>query len=129
MQIIETYRKAILDHLNADSATSSVVNIIADFIPRSTSYPYIKLGDTKLESVKNTLSTEHSIEVPIHIYSDYKGEKELIDICKLVTNTLNNLDINALDCYIFKHNKTIINQDRTGKFYSAELLYKLEARV
>ena len=123
MQSVENYRRAILNALKADSNITSVTNHIGDFIPREVEYPYIKIGDSSVNIKESTISQTQEIQVPIHIYSDYKGEKELLNLAKLVKNSLSEITISGVSCYNHKLDKVSINQDKTGKSYSAMLQY------
>jgi len=73
-------QKSILDALDGDSTLQSLVTDVYDFVPESTAFPYVKIGEeTSLDNGTKTLQgNEHTLV--IHTFSRYRGSKEVKEI-------------------------------------------------
>ena len=83
-------QKTVFDALDGDSTLQSKVTDIYDFVPQSTAYPYVTIGDdtTTDNATKNLDGNEHTIMV--HTWSRYRGRKEVKDIMARIYALLNN---------------------------------------
>ena len=81
-------QKTVFDALDGDSTLQSKVTDIYDFVPQSTAYPYVTIGDdtTTDNATKNLDGNEHTIMV--HTWSRYRGRKEVKDIMAIVYDVL-----------------------------------------
>ena len=74
-------QKTIFDVLNGDSnLTSTLGASVYDFVPDSTAFPYVKLGEeTAIDnSTKSLQGNEHTLV--IHSFSRYRGSKQIKEI-------------------------------------------------
>jgi|TARA_B100000900_G_C20333874_1_gene615299 hypothetical protein len=73
-------QKSIFNALDGDSTLQSLVTDVYDFVPESTAFPYVKIGEeTSLDNGTKTLQgNEHTLV--IHTFSRYRGSKEVKEI-------------------------------------------------
>ena len=73
-------QKSIFNALDGDSNLQSLVTDVYDFVPESTAFPYVKIGEeTSLDNGTKTLQgNEHTLV--IHTFSRYRGSKEVKEI-------------------------------------------------
>ena len=74
-------QKTIFDVLNGDSnLTSTLGATVYDYVPDSSSFPYVKLGEeTAIDNGTKTLQgNEHTLV--IHSFSRYRGSKQIKEI-------------------------------------------------
>ena len=70
-------QKSIFNALDGDSTLQSLVTDVYDFVPESTAFPYVKVGEeTSIDNGTKTLQgNEHTLV--IHTFSRYRGSKEV----------------------------------------------------
>ena len=63
-------------------------NNIYDFVPENTAFPYVKIGDQTMvdDGTKTKKGTDFTLM--IHIFSRYRGSKEIKEIMSLVYDVL-----------------------------------------
>ena len=68
-------QKSIFNALDGDSTLQSLVTDVYDFVPESTAFPYVKIGEeTSIDNGTKTLQgNEHTLV--IHTFSRYRGSK------------------------------------------------------
>ena len=73
-------QKTIFDALDGDSTLQSLVTDVFDFVPESTAFPYVKVGEeTAVDNGTKTLQgNDHTLV--IHTFSRYRGSKETKEI-------------------------------------------------
>ena len=73
-------QKSIFNALDGDSTLQSLVTDVYDFVPESTAFPYVKVGEeTSIDNGTKTLQgNEHTLV--IHTFSRYRGSKEVKEI-------------------------------------------------
>jgi len=73
-------QKSIFNALDGDSNLQSLVTDVYDFVPESTAFPYVKIGEeTSIDNGTKTLQgNEHTLV--IHTFSRYRGSKEVKEI-------------------------------------------------
>ena len=73
-------QKSIFNALDGDSTLQNLVTDVYDFVPESTAFPYVKIGEeTSLDNGTKTLQgNEHTLV--IHTFSRYRGSKEVKEI-------------------------------------------------
>ena len=73
-------QKSIFNALDGDSTLQSLVTDVYDFVPESTAFPYVKVGEeTSIDNGTKTLpGNEHTLV--IHTFSRYRGSKEVKEI-------------------------------------------------
>ena len=84
-------QKAVFSALNTGSitdASGSAITGVFDDVPTNTAYPYIRIGEETLSdnSSKDKDSFEHTLT--IHIWSQYRGNRDIKDIMKQVHDLL-----------------------------------------
>lgn len=86
-------QKTIYSILNNDSQLQNLVTGVFDEIRPKQPFPYIALGDFN-ESNMHTFDREgREINIEIHIFSDYRGNKEIFDILSRVLALIDHKDI------------------------------------
>jgi len=73
-------QKAVFDKLDQDGTLQGLVTDVYDFVPESTAFPYVKVGEeTSIDNGTKTLQgNEHTLV--IHTFSRYRGSKEVKEI-------------------------------------------------
>ena len=73
-------QKTVFDTLDGDSTLQSLVTDVFDFVPESTAFPYVKVGEeTAVDNGTKTLQgNDHTLV--IHSFSRYRGSKEVKEI-------------------------------------------------
>ena len=89
-----TIQRLFLDALKADAdVVDSVDGRIYDDVPQSTEYPYIVIG----EDISTDESTDDGIRrissLVVHIWSRYRGKKEVKEIQGLIELVLNRAEL------------------------------------
>tara|TARA_R100000406_G_scaffold74146_1_gene54415 strand:- start:818 stop:1228 length:411 start_codon:yes stop_codon:yes gene_type:complete len=84
-------QKAVFSALNSGSitdASGSAITGVFDDVPTDTAYPYIRIGEETLadNSSKDKDIFEHTLT--IHIWSQYRGNRDIKDIMKQVHDLL-----------------------------------------
>ena len=79
---------SVYNALNGNSSLTSSVSGIYDFVPESTTFPYVKVGDQTMvdEGTKNKKGSDFTLMV--HTFSRYRGSKEIKEIMSLVYDIL-----------------------------------------
>ena len=86
-------QKTIFDALDGDSTLQSLVTDVFDFVPESTAFPYVKVGEeTAVDNGTKTLQgNEHTLV--IHTFSRYRGSKETKEIMSRIYALLHESDL------------------------------------
>ena len=79
---------SVYNALNGNSSLTSSVSGIYDFVPESTTFPYVKVGDQTMvdDGTKNKKGSDFTLMV--HTFSRYRGSKEIKEIMSLVYDIL-----------------------------------------
>ena len=91
-------QKSVFSALNGASITDaggSAITGIFDDVPEGTAYPYIVIGEeTAIDvSAKDKDIFEHTLT--IHIWSQYRGRRDIKDIMKQVHDTLHDSSLSV----------------------------------
>lgn len=89
-------QKAIFTALNGNTSGISGANVpVYDDVPQDTSYPYVLIGEeTTANNGSKTLDgVEHT--QTIHVWSQYRGRREIKEIMGSVYENLHNTDISV----------------------------------
>ncbi len=80
---------AVYARLTADATLmTQVTNRVYDDVPDSTAYPYIDMGEA-FETDEDAFSQDnYSILLRLHVWSQYQGRKEAVDIMSRVATLL-----------------------------------------
>jgi|TARA_R100000455_G_C6273261_1_gene130649 hypothetical protein len=91
-------QKAVFSALNGGSitdASGSAITGVFDDVPTDTAYPYIRIGEETLadNSSKDKDIFEHTLT--IHIWSQYRGNRDIKDIMKQVHDLLHDSSLSV----------------------------------
>ena len=89
-------QKAIFTALNGNTSGVNGANVpVYDDVPQGTSYPYVLIGEeTTANNGSKTLDgVEHT--QTIHVWSQYRGRREIKEIMGSVYENLHNADISV----------------------------------
>ena len=77
-----------------DNAGTSITSKVFDDVPEGTAYPYIVIGEETASNIgtKTLDALEHTLT--IHVWSQYRGRKEIKNIMSQIYTALHNSDIN-----------------------------------
>ena len=87
-------QKAIFTVLSGNTTGLSGVNVsVFDDVPEGTAYPYVVIGEeTAAENGTKTLDGQE-YTLTIHVWSQYRGRREIKEIMGSVYENLHNTDI------------------------------------
>ena len=76
-----------------DVAGTSITDKVFDDVPEGTPYPYVVIGEETSQNVgtKDKDANEHTLT--IHVWSQYRGRKEIKEIMSEIYTSLHNSDI------------------------------------
>ena len=91
-------QKAVFSALNTGSitdASGAAITGVFDDVPTDTAYPYIRIGEETISenSSKDNDIFEHTLT--IHIWSQYRGRRDIKDIMKQVHDTLHDSSLSV----------------------------------
>lgn len=81
-------QEAVYRRLSCDTALSSMVKGIFDYVPEKTSPPYVTLSRIYSEPLDTKTSTGEIVTLTIDVFSEAKGKKESINILKQIEASL-----------------------------------------
>lgn len=81
-------QNALLNRLFNDSAIKKKVKGVFDAVPKNQSFPYIALGEDTVNDWSTKIEFGEEITHTMHIWSQYKGKKEVKEIMNLVLQSL-----------------------------------------
>lgn len=73
-------QKAIHQILSADATLMALIDGVHDFVPADTQYPYVTLGNSRLQDNSTVGMQGFRLTLTVHIYSRARGRKEVTDI-------------------------------------------------
>lgn len=93
---------AIKTRLDAYAPLTAVVSDIYDEVPASATFPYVVLGEVTTVPFDTADSTGEEQTFTIHVWSEYRGRKEVRQIQEHIYDALNRYDLsvgaNMVDC-------------------------------
>ena len=105
----------IYNKLTASTSLNDLVTGIYDYIPSQTEYPYIKLGDMT-EVPWDTFSKRGETNTTtIHVFSDFRGNKETLNIMDKVSTLLEAADFTVTGynlVYCRREFKTVYEEEQ-----------------
>ena len=85
-------QKSLYDVLRADSQITSLLkdgqDSVFDYVPTKSERPYLVLGESIAEPFETQTETGLKMTVSLHIYSGYRGMREIKDIMRAVYDQL-----------------------------------------
>jgi len=87
---IGTVKTSMFSVLKNDSTLTARITGVFDFVPNNTAFPYVTIGDNDLEESKlNTFGRKgKELNIYIHIFSAYNGDKEALEIANIIDGLL-----------------------------------------
>ena len=81
-------QQTVFNALDQSSTLQNLVTDVYDFVPESTAFPYVKIGEQTMvdNGTKNKQGTDFTIEV--HTFSRYRGSVEIKNIMSVVYDIL-----------------------------------------
>lgn len=79
---------ALFKRLSNDVAINSKVKGVFEHVPKDQAYPYIALGEDTVSDWSTKLEFGEEITHTLHIFSQYKGKKEVKEIMNLILQSL-----------------------------------------
>lgn len=109
-------QKAIYETLIADGDLAPLVTGVYDNAPQSeAAFPYITLGEDIFNEFDTDTDTGVEVNVTIHVWSRYKGRKEVKLIQAAVYSALNRANLNVQDAHFissdFLDSTTLVESD------------------
>ena len=86
-------QKAIYDTITGDATIMALITGVYDSPTLNTPYPYITIGECTSVPWRNHSHPGEEITVTIHIWSNYEGFKEALDINKRLNQLLGDQDL------------------------------------
>ncbi|MCP8970570.1 DUF3168 domain-containing protein [Ectobacillus ponti] len=87
MIALDVIQKAIFQKLSTTGNITSFCGVY-DLIPENASFPYVRVGDDRAVPWETKSFDGHQVTSTIHIWSAYKGKKEVKNIISLVDNAI-----------------------------------------
>lgn len=87
-------QKAIFDKLNVTSITDLVSGVL-DAVDQDQAYPYITIGEDVLSEWDTNTTSGADGAITIHVWSRYKGKKEVKTIFAEIYSLLHNQSLTA----------------------------------
>jgi hypothetical protein len=69
-------QKAVHAVLSADAELAAMVQGIYDHVPRKTAYPYVVLGESRMQDVSSMSGFVGRVTLTVYVYSRAKGKEE-----------------------------------------------------
>lgn len=73
-------QKAVHAVLREDAALTAMVQGIYDHVPRKTAYPYVVLGEARMQDVSSMTGFVGRVTMTVYVYSRMKGKQEAQEI-------------------------------------------------
>lgn len=107
---------AIFNKLKADNTLMSMIKGVFDDVDEDQGFPYVVIGEAT-ENPFNTFGKNgKESTITIHIWSDYKGFKEALDILKQLNSLLDDANFTMSD-----HNLVLIQYDNAQTIRDEDL--------
>ena len=91
-------QKAVYSKLTGASITDyagSAITGVFDEVPEGTAYPYVVIGEETATNVSAKDKDLHEHTLTIHIWSQYRGNRDIKDIMKQVHDLLHNSSLSV----------------------------------
>ena len=82
-----------LDGATINDADGNAITGVFDDVPENTAYPYIVIGEETATNIDTKDKDAHEHTLTIHVWSQYRGRKEIKNIMSSVYTTLHNASI------------------------------------
>lgn len=106
---------AIFERLYNDTSIQTAGAAVYDAVPQDAPYPYIALGEDTMNRNGTKTYDGEDLTHTLHVFSRYKGKKELKEIMNLVIEslTITDLNINGFDMVwgVCEYMDTVLDAD------------------
>ena len=82
-----------LDGATINDADGNAITGVFDDVPENTAYPYVVIGEETATNIDTKDKDAHEHTLTIHVWSQYRGRKEIKNILSSVYTTLHNASI------------------------------------
>ena len=88
---------SIYNLLSGDSTLDSKIgnNKIFDNVPQDTAYPYVVIGTEASRNIGTKSLDGNVYNADIHVWSQYRGQKEIKEVIEIIYNLVNNATISV----------------------------------
>ena len=77
----------------ADVSGTSITSRVFDDVPEGTAYPYLVIGEETATNIDTKDKEAHEHTLTFHVWSQYRGRKEIKNIMSQIYTALHNSDI------------------------------------
>lgn len=88
-------QSAIYNTLRLDSVINGMVSGVYDDVPEGSSFPYITIGDDTAINAGSKSLDGIEYTLTLHVWSQYRGRKEVKEIMQRMYELLHDSDINV----------------------------------
>ena len=81
-----------LDGATINDADGNAITGVFDDVPENTAYPYVVIGEETATNIDTKDKDAHEHTLTIHVWSQYRGRKEIKNIMSSVYTTLHELE-------------------------------------
>ena len=82
-----------LDGATINDGDGNAITGVFDDVPENTAYPYVVIGEETATNIDTKDKEAHEHTLTIHVWSQYRGRKEIKNIMSSVYTTLHNASI------------------------------------
>ena len=82
-----------LDNATINDVDGNSITGVFDDVPENTAYPYVVIGEETATNIDTKDKDAHEHTLVIHVWSQYRGRKEIKNIMSSVYTTLHNASI------------------------------------
>ena len=82
-----------LDGATINDADGNAITGVFDDVPENTAYPYVVIGEETATNIDTKDKDAHEHTLTIHVWSQYRGRKEIKNIMSSVYTLLHNASI------------------------------------
>ena len=126
-QILLPLQTALFELLDGDAALGALVNGVFDFVPQSTAYPYVTIGDASSEDWSTASSSGADTRFTIQVFGRGGGRKQVLTIMARLHTLLDgvSLSLSGHHCVRCRHEASRIEQQADGLTYIGQTQFHL----
>lgn len=83
---------ALTTHTGLTNLLADAGNSVFDHVPKQTKFPYIVIGDHRAKPFETQQNAGMDIEITLHSWSQYQGQKEIKEITSEIYTVLHDTD-------------------------------------
>ena len=84
-----------LDGATINDADGNAITGVFDDVPENTAYPYVVIGEETATNIDTKDKDAHEHTLTIHVWSQYRGRKEIKNIMSQIYTLLHNVAISV----------------------------------